>query len=126
MIIPTTKILRNRLYNHFNKKIFIEDLERNNMQTCTNLKNINEAWKLFCDGFTDTLDEHASIKERRVRSNQAPYLNKNLKRAIWERKRLYKKIFRNRTYTTWEDVQRNMCVEIKKIITILFQIKLFR
>ena len=92
MIIPTTKILRNRSYKHFNKQIFIEDLERNNMQTCTNLNNINAAWKFFCDGFTDTLDEHAPIKERRVRSNQAPYLNKNLKQAIWKRKRLYKKI----------------------------------
>ena len=116
MIIPTTNILRNRSYKHFNKQIFIEDLERNNMQTCTNLKNINAAWKLLCDGFTDTLDEHAPIKERRVRSNQAPYLNKNLKQAIWKRKRLYKKILRNRTDTNWEiyRVQRNMCVKIRR------------
>ena len=116
VIIPTTKILRNRSYKLFNKQIFIEDLERNNMQTCTNLININAAWKLFCDGFTDTLDEHAPIKERRVRSNQAPYLNKNLKQAIWKRKRLFKKILRNRTDTNWEiyRVQRNMCVEIRR------------
>ena len=114
MIIPTTKILRNRSYKHFNKQIFIEDLERNNMQTCTNLKK--KAWELFCDGFTDTLDEHAPIKERRVRSNQAPYLNKNLKQVIWKRKRLYKKFLRNRTDTNWEiyRVQRNMCVEIRR------------
>ena len=36
-IIPTTKILRSRSYKHFIKQIFIEDLERNNMRTCTNL-----------------------------------------------------------------------------------------
>ena len=86
------------------------------MQTCTNLKNINAAWKSFCDCFTDTLDEHAPIKERRVRSNQAPYLNKNLKQAIWKRKRLYKKCLKNRTDTNGETyrVQRNMCVEIRR------------
>ena len=86
------------------------------MQTCTNLKNINAAWKLFCDGFTDTLDEHSPIKERRVRSHQAPYLNKNWKQPIWKRKRLYKKFLRNRTDTNWETyrVQRNMCAEIRR------------
>ena len=65
-INPAIKNLRNKSYTHFDKQIFIEDLERNNMQTCTNSKNINAAWKLLSDGFTDILDEHASIKERRV------------------------------------------------------------
>ena len=91
MIIPTIKILRNTSYKHFNKQIFIEDFERNNMQTCTNLKNINAAWKLFCDGFTDTLDEHAPIKDRRVRSNQAPYLNQNWKQAFGKKEGFIKK-----------------------------------
>ena len=84
------------------------------MQTCTNLKNINAAWKLFCDGFTDTLDEHDPIKERRVRSNQAPYLNKNLKQAFGKKEGFIKKILEIERIQNWETywVQRNMCVEI--------------
>ena len=71
---------------------------------------------MFNDGFRNVIDDHAPIKERKIRSDQPPFLNKHLRQSIWSRKRLYKKFLTNRSDENWEAYKklRNLCVDIRR------------
>ena len=87
----------------------IAQMDLSNLRSCLVLR-------LFTDNFKTTIDHHAPIKKRKVRSNQPPYINTRLRKAIWKRKGLYKKYIANRNGDTWEKyrAQINLCVDMRR------------
>ena len=72
-----------------------------------------------------TLDKAAPVKQKYVRSNQSPFLNKQILKAIMNRTRLRNKFLRTRSA---EDrfaynQQRDFCLSLKKIIIITLIIR---
>ena len=60
---------------------------------------------------------HAPTKMRYVRANNAPFMNKNLSKAIMTRNRLRNKFLCNKTETNWQNykTQRNYCKKLLRI-----------
>ena len=79
-------IIRYRNYKKFNNEVFINDLEE---QFSENNEFLNfEFFKRIVD---KTLDKYAPIKNRYVRANQAPFMNKRINKEIMKRSRLRNK-----------------------------------
>ena len=52
---------------------------------------------IFVNTILKILDKHAPIKKRYVRANEAPFMNKTLKKAIMKRSRLRNRYLNTKT-----------------------------
>lgn len=98
-----------RCYKNFDRSIFTNDL-RNKLQSTEDYP------ENFEKVFLDTLEAHAPIKKKTVRANEAPYMTKALKKAIYRRSRLQNEYFHNRTETNKSEYRRhkNYCSKLYK------------
>ena len=103
------KIVTYRCYKNFNEENFRMEL-RNNLD----IEQLE--YKYFEEIFLRTLDKHAPIKEKRLRSNEAPFMNKILKKSIMIRTRLRNKFLNNRTEENWANYKKqiNYCLSLSK------------
>ena len=110
------KFIEYRSQKHYNKALFLESVADSNLRFCLTLEDPEHGWRLFTDNFKTTIDHHAPIQKRKIRSNQPPYINTSLHKAICKRKCLYKKYIANRNGDTWEKyrAQRNLCVDMRR------------
>ena len=104
-------VIKYRSYRKFNSNDFGNDLQANLGQL-----NENAKYKDFESIFINTLHKHAPMKENFVRANSAPYINKNISKAIMNRSRLKNKFVRehNKENRTAYNKQRNYCVNLLK------------
>ena len=56
-------------------KLFLESVADSYLMSCLTLEDPEHGWRLFTDNFKTTIDHH-------VRSNQPPYINTRLRKAI--------------------------------------------
>ena len=63
-----------------------------------------------------TVEKHAPMKQRYERKNTCPFMNKELRKAIYRKHMLYNKYLKNKCNNTWEKyrVQRNLVNKLKK------------
>ena len=99
-----------RTYKHFNEGIFRSDLIRD-------LKNFNMgvmAYNNFKDLFLNVRNEHAPMKKKTLRGNNAPFMNKTLSKAFMHRSPLKNNYNKNPTGAnkTLYKKQRNYCVNL--------------
>ena len=80
------KTIMYRDYKSFNKGAFEEELNFA-LQTV----NTQPAYATFLSIISRTLDKHASVKKRKVRCNQVPFINKTLRKAVTRRSNLLNK-----------------------------------
>ena len=77
----------------------------------------NENYRFITDTFIKIVERHAPLKKGSVRGNQAPFMNKELRKAIYNRSRL-KTIFvkaplkRMKRSTKYKEI--NVCLLEKK------------
>ena len=102
-------LIKYRNYRKFNSYNFRLDL-------LNNLPNINEdaEYEEFESGFIKILNKHAPMKEKLVRANNAPFMNKTLSKAIMNRSRLKNKYHNNPNALNKANYnkQRNYCVNV--------------
>ena len=96
-----------------------------------NLSIINDitCYDTFENTFKETLDNHAPIKTKNVRANNAPFMNKQLSKAIMNRSRLKNKFHKNPNVINESryEQQRNYCVNLaRKVKTITLTLILKR
>ena len=102
--------LNYRKYSTFNETSFRHDLLENLQNLPKDLLN----YDTFHDIFLTTLDKHAPIKQKFVRGNNAPFMNKTLSKAFMTRTRLKNKynsnpsLYNRKKYTAY----RNYCVKL--------------
>ena len=104
-------VIKYRCYKRFDKVIFNNDLKINLDETnngrITNYCTFQTALKL-------TLDKHAPQKTCTVRANNAPFLNKTLRKAIMNRSRFKNKYLKDPSITNLNTYrrQRNVCLSM--------------
>lgn len=66
--------------------------------------------------FINILDIHAPFKSRQPRKQPLPYMNRELRKAVYRKHMLYTQYTKNRNSKTWEKYrrQRNMVTKLKK------------
>ena len=74
-----------RSYENFNEKDFLRDLGTVPFHRCNQMRDKEYANNCFKEMFTAVVDKHAPIKIRFLRGNQAPFVNKELSKAIMHR-----------------------------------------
>ena len=106
------RTIKYRVYRKFDQTLFQTEL-------LLNLKKVDNnepSYDVFQNIFMDLLNKHAPIKEKHVRANNAPFMNRALSKAIMTRSRL-----RNRYLKMPNDINkmnykryRNFCVRLFK------------
>ena len=108
------KISYYRNYKNFNETRFLEDLENTNLRSISD--DPNEKYNFLTTKFQELIDKHAPQKKKFLRGNHAPFMSKELRKAIYTRSRLRNKFCKNPT-TENEQIykkQRNKCVKIRR------------
>ena len=80
------KAIYYRNYKKFNEQKFLEDVKNTNF--CFNSDNPNENYELITDLFSKIINKHAPLKKKFLRGIEAPFLNKELRKAIYDRSKL--------------------------------------
>ena len=64
----------------------------------------------------DVLDEHASVREKTVKTKQCPFMNSRLRKAAFKKAQLFNKFTKWRTPANWERYrkQRNLTSKLKR------------
>ena len=110
------KIISYRDYKNFSNASF-----RNELLGCLNQTDINNiCYQEFDNTVIDILNRHAPIKYKYIRANEAPFMNKEYKRAIMVRSKLRNKYNKNpstQSLTTYKK-QRNKCTNLLKKLSL--------
>ena len=74
--------------------------------------------KCFKESFYCIFNKHAPIKRRYIRANEAPFMTKELHKAIMKRSRLRKKFLKTKSITDRKNynVQRNYCKKLSRYL----------
>ena len=83
------KVIQYRCYRNMNNREFQNDLRISLSES----SNIEE----FHNIYIRVLNKHAPLKKKTIRPNQAPYMTKNLRKAIMKRSELKHKYFKEKT-----------------------------
>ena len=104
--------IKYRDYKKFDVSLFYVELYQN--LCCMNITSTS--YELFESTFLELLNKHVPMKEKYVRANNAPFMNKTLSKAIMTRSRLRNRFLRNPDMTNKMkyNKQRNYCVNLLK------------
>ena len=86
--IPPKKIIF-RDYKKFDEQNFLHDLDQQMIKG--KFYKEKNMYEIFSDTFKAVVNKHAPLKEKIVRGNNAPFMTKELRKAIMNRSRLKKK-----------------------------------
>ena len=108
------KISYYRSYKSFNEQYFLEDLEKTNFAKISD--DPDEKYNFLTTQFQNLIDKHAPQKKKVLRVNHAPFMCKELRKAIYTRSRLKNKFCKNPTKENEEKIlkHRNKCVKIRR------------
>ena len=102
-------LIKYRSYRKFNRDVFNDDL----LSRLTYITE-NSTYGEFEAVFIETLNKHAPLKEKTVRANNSPFMNKIISKAIMNRSRLKNRFLKNpndRNRSNYNK-QRNYCVNV--------------
>ena len=100
---PTT--IHYRDYKYFDPEAFINDVKDANLDAIVSLSDDpNSVYSDFCAHFKSILDLHAPLKSKTLRGNQAPFMSKDLSKAIMTRSRLKNKFNRQKNQSKLESL----------------------
>ena len=87
------KVLSYRNYKNFNECKFLNDL--NKTIIAFDNENPNQNYNVLSNRFLEVVNDHTPLKTKIVRGNDAPFVDKHLRKAIYTRTRLKNKIHKN-------------------------------
>ena len=107
------KTLTYRSMKNYEKDKFLKELEYE-LSSLTFL-DVNQSYNDLIYKLTKLLDKHAPLKHKKMRGNQAKFMNKKLSKAIMKRSSLKTKYLKNKTLLNRTNYkkQRNLCVKLK-------------
>ena len=102
---------------HFNQDAFLADLMTTPWNTAFIFDDIDDVWGHWSKLFNVIVEKHAPCIKKRVRSNQLPWINVEIKKSMRLRNKLYKKYRRHPTKDVWEHyrTQRNIVTKLKRV-----------
>ena len=73
-------------YKKFHEQKLLKDVKNTNF--CFNSDDPNDNFELITELFSKIVNKHAPLKKKFLRDNQAPFMNKELRKAIYDRSKL--------------------------------------
>ena len=90
-----------RSYRNFDRNDFLSDLKNVSFEEALSSTNSEQAYEKFKELYSEVVDNHAPLKQRVIRGNQAPFMSKDLSKQIMIRSRLRNKFSRHKTTQNW-------------------------
>ena len=87
------KIIHYRNFKRFDEQKFIDDVK--NADFSFEADDPNENYSALTNTFSLIVEKHAPLKKKTVRENHAPFITKDLRKAIYTRSRLKSKYIKN-------------------------------
>jgi hypothetical protein len=117
--MPCTKTIfkAHRSYKQRNEEKFLQDLEQANLTTLIeNEDNVNEAYNTFHTKLMDIVDNHMPMKKRKTVPKPAPFMNQQLRNAIYKKQMLHNKYLHLRSKKNWKTYrnQRNFVNKLRR------------
>ena len=111
------KVIESRSMKHFNRDAFLADLATIPWDTAFIFDDIDDVWAHWSTLFNVIIEKQAPVIKKRVLSNQLPWINVEIKKAVRLGNKLYKKYRRHPTEDRWEyyGVQRNLVTKLKRV-----------
>ena len=108
------KIIHYRNFKRFDEQKFIDDIKKADFSFETD--DPNENYSALTNTFSLIVEKHAPLKKKIVRGNHAPFITKDLRKAIYTRSRLKSKYIKNPSEVNKKlyKSQGNKCVSIRK------------
>ena len=108
------KVITYRCYKKLNQNDFLADIE--NAEFNCNLENADDSYNNLTNTFSKIVDKHVPIKRKILRGNDAPFMNKELRKAIYCRSHLKNKLNKHQSDENRRKFkqQRNKCVSLRK------------
>ena len=107
-----------RSYKQFNYEAFIQDLDNAKLddQIINDNKDIHKTYETFESSFLDVVNKHIPLKKRKSTHHPAPYMNQELRHAIFKKKMLFNKYNKIRSRDNWDKyrTQRNLVNKINR------------
>ena len=105
-------IITYRDYKHYNEDMFRSEL----LEELNNVNSGTIVYSIFEKVCVRVLNRHAPLKEKYMRANNSPFMNKTLSKAVMNRSRLRNKFLKNPT-----DENRNNYTKYRNYCTGLFR-----
>ena len=108
--------IKYRSFKNLDQEKFLEDLNTTNFETLIDTDDVNKAYSNFQSAFAEVIDKHMPIKQRKPIQTPAPYMNSNLRNAIYKKRMYHNKFLKNKADANWElyRKQRNFVNKLKK------------
>ena len=108
------KKIHYRNFKNFNEENFLEEVKNTDFRL--NSDDPNENYELITNVFSNIVEKHTSLKKKFLRGNQAPFMTKEFRKAIYNRSRLRNKFCKipSEENEKLYKKQRNRCVAIRK------------
>ena len=108
------KIIHYRNFKRFGEQTFIDDIKNADFSFETD--DPNENYSALTNTFSLIVEKHAPLKKKIVRGNHAPFITKDLRKAIYTKSRLKSKYIKNPCEVNEKlyKRQRNKCASIRK------------
>ena len=105
-----------RSYKHFDESKFLSDLNQTPFHLCEVFDDINDAYWCYEHLLFSIINEHAPIKTRKIKHNQVPYMNGELRKAINVKNMLRRKFDKVKSSRMWEKYRAhiNLVTKLRK------------
>ena len=81
------KFVEYRSFKNFDQDFFLNDLEQKNLNSIVDkCDNVISAYENFESELISIINKHAPMKKKKPVDKPVPFMNKNLKRAIYKKK----------------------------------------
>ena len=103
-----------RSFKHFDEAAFKKDVSL--LKTIPECEDPNVIFSDYQNKLVEVCNRHAPIKKRVIKKQQVPYMNKQLRSAMYKRNNLRNKYYKDRNNETWEAYrsQRNKVTFIRR------------
>ena len=78
-----------RSFKHFSEQEFLKELQGMHFNNISKHEDLDETYSNFENSIIKTLDKHAPIKRRKQIPQLAPFMNKQLRQAIYKKRILH-------------------------------------
>ena len=105
-----------RSYNSFEEASFTQDLHQVPFQVATIFDDANDCYWAYETLLMDIVDEHAPKRQKYPKKDSPPFMNSELRKAIYKKKMLHNKVKKIKNKATWEMYrkQRNYVTKLRK------------
>jgi hypothetical protein len=113
---PKARLIEFRSLKNFDRSAFISDLKNVPWDSSYVYDDVDDVWLHWSSLFKQVLDNHAPVKQVRLRSNQLPWINADIQNQIRLRNHLYRKFRKISSEENWVKykTQRNLVTNMKR------------